>query len=208
MFKIKEITYKDDRALIILDSEKKLEIPLSIFYKYQLSLKEEISENDFQALELEAEIFQGERKALDFLARRIRSSLEVKNYLKRKKISDEIIEKIIKKLRELNYINDYDFAVKYIQYKLRQKEVGVHLLRKELLLKGIKKEDLEQALEEGGAFEIDYDRLYELAYRKCVSLEKKKNKKAKLLFFLFQRGFSKEIVYKIINDLEQKNYLG
>ena len=75
--------------------------------------------------------------ALRFLSFRPRSENEVRDNLLEKKAVQEIIEKIILKLKEHNFINDLEFAKHWIESRIRFKPRSSRLIQMELKQKGI-----------------------------------------------------------------------
>lgn len=100
-------------------------------------------------------------KALRFLSYRPRSEKEVRDRLKLKvkssklKVEEDIIDKVIEKLKEQKFINDEEFAKWFVESRLRFKPRSLRLIKTELKQKGIVDEiinnlqltinDLEQA---------------------------------------------------------------
>lgn len=142
-------------------------------------------------------------KALFYLSFRQRTVCEMEKYLlkKSKQIScdEDVVNQIIKRLKELNYLNDLEFAKSYIILKDKTKPRGKKLLYFDLLKKGLKEETIEKALAE-----IDEDEEVEKAKKvlrkKSQSLKSKNDfdKRNKLQKFLYGRGFSYEIAKKAI----------
>jgi regulatory protein len=102
----------------------------------------------------------------------------------------------------MGYIDDHKFAVQFIQYKTRQKTIGIMLIKKELFQKGISGDVCQAALEETGAHLVDYERLLDLASKKYNSIAHKKEPKQKLYRFLAGRGFLNEDIQKVMRDID------
>ncbi|OGH20111.1 MAG: hypothetical protein A3D74_03455 [Candidatus Levybacteria bacterium RIFCSPHIGHO2_02_FULL_37_13] len=80
--------------------------------------------------------------SLRFLSYRPRSEKEVRDKLKSKKASPEIIEKTIAKLKEKKFINDEEFAKWWIESRLMLKPRSLRLIKMELKQKGIPDETI------------------------------------------------------------------
>jgi len=78
--------------------------------------------------------------ALRYLAVRPRSIKEVRDYLLRKDFSEDDIDSAVAKLTEHNYLNDQDFALLWVQNRMRLNPKSTTILRAELLKKGISKD--------------------------------------------------------------------
>jgi regulatory protein len=110
------------------------------------------------------------------------------------------IEKVLDRLFELNYLNDKAFARDYIMDRVRFRPRGKFLLRRELFLKGIDKEIVENIINET---EIDEAKMAEeLIVRQSKRLEKLPPQKCreKIYRYLASRGFSQDSIYKTIES--------
>lgn len=87
--------------------------------------------------------------ALELLSLRPRSEAEVRARLKRR-LPDapaDIFTRVTDRLKELNYLNDADFAKYWIENRAAFAPRGRALLRQELMRKGVAREIIDQALE-------------------------------------------------------------
>lgn len=129
--------------------------------------------------------------SLRFLSYRPRSEKEVYDYLKKKAKRAEALEEIIiaqimRRLIELNFINDLEFAKFWIEHRKK----AFSLLKMELLQKGVSKETI---LEAASEFDIDskQEKLIEKLIEKKMYLPYEK-----LVAYLIRRGFSYEEIRK------------
>jgi regulatory protein len=147
--------------------------------------------------------------SLRFLSFRPRSEKEVRDSLKRKKAPPKIIEEIILKLKELNFINDREFAKWWIEQRLTFRLKALRVIKNELKLKGIIDEITEDVLRESQVEQkADYDIAKKLAERKVERYKglAYKDKRLKLTRFLANKGFSFEDIEKSIDDILGKRY--
>ena len=128
-------------------------------------------------------------------------SYEINERLLRKKYKKKIIQQVIEKLKELNYLNDRDFAMDLIERKTSDNK-GKRLLQQELFKKGIIGETAEKYIAEYfKEHSIDEDELAWYALEKRMNKYKNIDKhKAcqKIRVFLLGRGFSYETVTNIL----------
>jgi regulatory protein len=107
--------------------------------------------------------------------------------------------KVIERLKELNYIDDLTFAKDYIQTRLTLNPRGIWMLRAELKLKGISKDHIEKAIKQAAIDEYKYAiNMLERKKRALQSLSKEKKRK-KILSLLASRGFKPETIYKALD---------
>lgn len=113
------------------------------------------------------------------------------------------IDEVMERLKDLNYLNDLDYAKNFATDRAKFRPRGKMLIRKELMSKGIGKEDLNQAFvgEEGEGFD-ELAGALELIRRKerlWQDLDPKK-KKEKAFRFLSSKGFGIDTIYKALRS--------
>lgn len=116
-------------------------------------------------------------------------------------LKDEfVIEKVIERLKELNYLNDSQYAKDYISDRIRFKPRSKFLLKRELSLKGISPEVSAEILDDSGAdeFEMAIQLLRKRGFFDSENLSQKEQ--AKYCRFLASKGFNKEIIYKSLKS--------
>lgn len=153
-------------------------------------------------------------RALRFLSYRPRSEKEVIDYLKRPRgrkketVDEKIIAKILKKLKEHNFINDEEFARWWIEQRTGTKPKGFRLIKIELQQKGISKETSEKILGEYDTRILGAEGVKRLLikvlprYKKLPPIEFR----LKLSQFLLRRGFEWETVKEAIDEIVKKEY--
>lgn len=155
-------------------------------------------------------------KSLRFLSFRPRSEKEIRDYLlkprirsdKRKKISKEILDKIVAKLKKKKFINDEEFTKWWIEQRLKLRPRAWRIIKMELARKGISQEISEpiiQSLE----FRIQNDlelakKLAEKRIKRYKDLTKREIYQ-KLGRFLASKGFDYETIKKVLGLTVDKN---
>jgi len=142
------------------------------------------------------------KRALEYsfwlLSRRARTEYEIREKLLSKNCTAENIEAVAKKLYELKFLDDLEFARNYIRASKIIKPKGKYRLFQELLRKGVKKEVANQAIEEGLN---DEENLAEMALKsysnkiKNLPREKQYNR---AIGYLLRRGFSLDETKKAV----------
>jgi len=153
--------------------------------------------------------------AIGYIARRPRSEKELRDYLFRKKVEEAITEKIIEKMRRLNFINDTDFAIWWVnQRQESSRPKGERAIKFELYRKGIAKEIIEEAFSseslDGTEKVSELDLALKSGSKKEKSLNGLEKRKfyEKLARFLAGKGFNWEITKQAIEILWEKWYNG
>lgn len=143
-----------------------------------------------------------------YLKFRLRSEKEVRDYLykkiKKRHFSRDDADEVIKKLKDQNFINDKEFIRWFVELRNKSKPKSVFVLKGELLRFGIAKELIEEYFmnneqdDTGLALKALTSR-----WKRYGSLSKEKRFQ-KAVSFLGRRGFSFEIIRKIIDKMEEK----
>ncbi|MBI3815577.1 MAG: regulatory protein RecX [Nitrospinae bacterium] len=136
--------------------------------------------------------------AYRFLSYRPRSRKETEKKLREKKFSQEIIKKTIDFLEDNKYINDREFTLNWIRYRMENRPLGRASLEYELRKKGISSDLIEESLGEiyGDGFD-EYEIAVKMAEKKMVSLKDKR----KLSGYLQRKGFSYDTIERVIENI-------
>jgi regulatory protein len=200
------ITYRGESIHVVLDNNEKLILPMLLEHINLLSNGKTLDQEEYKKLKEESDIYICKQKAFTYLAKSIKSTFEVQKYLQKKGYQDQVVKIVIEFLKNNNYLNDTEFAKKFINYKKRTKTVGSYYLQDQLYKKGLSKDLIARAILETGADHDDLDELYNVAEKKYKNLIKKKNKLAKLVYFLQSRGFNDNTICKTIERLKDSGY--
>ena len=201
------VTYTGDLVKIVFDTADALVLPVKIEYSPLFSKGTEITRERFEELLLVSESCLSARSAVAYLGRGAKTAMQLSQYLRKKKYSDAAIESAIAYVKEKGYLDDADYARRYIRTAKRRKAVGSAWLRSELQKKGVAKSIADEALKDTGAVMDDYDEILAAAGKKAKSLEGKKNACQKLVYFLRSRGFRDELVRKAVRQLEKEGLI-
>lgn len=145
-------------------------------------------------------------QSLRFLSFRPRSEAELFEYWKRKKVNEKEIPVVLKLLKELNLINDYEFAKWWVEQRNQFRPKGKQLLALELRKKGISKDIIDAVFEESINKESEWEKAYTIASKKARTMKniEKHEFVAKLRAFLGRRGFNFELIRSVVDALVKK----
>lgn len=141
--------------------------------------------------------------SLRFLSYRPRSEKEVRDKLRSKKASLEIIEKIIIKLNEKKFINDLEFTNWWIEGRNRFKPRSLRLIKLELKQKGISEELMESGIKNQElGIESDFEQAKKLVEKRIGRVRNlsKQEVYQKLGRYLASKGFSWDTIKKSIDE--------
>lgn len=133
---------------------------------------------------------------------RLRSEQEIRERLERKQFCEDIIEKTIQYFKEIELIDDRQFAQKWISSRLL-KPFGMNRIRYELKTKGIQDEIIQQELKN---IKDDYpeEEIVLNLVKKQAARHKniEPNKlKSRIYGYLARKGFRSEIILKALKKL-------
>jgi regulatory protein len=120
------------RYKLTLDDNKALTLYEDVIVKNILLLGKDIDSkllNNINEDNMKSTIYN---QALNYIDIRRRGREEIYNYLAKKNYDITEIDRVIKRLEEENYINDYDFTVAYINDKLNMSNDGINKIRRSL----------------------------------------------------------------------------
>src|SRR5690606_31039189 len=107
--------------------------------------------------------------------------------------NEEVIDRVIARLRDAKYLNDEHFAEIWVENRSLTKPRGSRMLQQELRQKGVERETIEAALpDEEAELQNAIFALQKLLRSKERSWEKldAKQKREKAIQFLMRRGFN------------------
>ncbi len=148
-------------------------------------------------------------RAVNLLTYKPRSVSELRTRLLEKDwTTAEIVESVIEKLKEYNYLDDAHFAKTFAASQIRQKPIGKRILQQKLSQKKLDKETvaetLEKILEETPESEI-----IERAIEKRLRLKGKpatREDAKKFYDYLLRQGFSYDLVSNKMREIAAGNY--
>jgi regulatory protein len=140
------------RFAVDLDGRAGLTLGEETLLRSGIQAGDALDEAAVAALTAADEIARATEAALVFLAHRPRSEREVRTRLRRGGYGDGTIEQVIARLHEWRYLDDVDFARRWVENRAAHRPRGQRLLQQELRQKGI---DADTARDVIAAAELD-----------------------------------------------------
>lgn len=196
--KIESQTKNKDRVNIYLDGEFALGCSLEIALNNHLKENVEITEDKLKSLVFENEKSVALNKAVTLIGKNLKTKKQLKTYLKGKGYDDQIINYVLEKLIEYNYINDLNYATIYVR-SVKHK-YGKLKIENELKLKGINESDINLVLQE---FESDEESVRGLAEKYLKNKEITQENLSKLYRFLISKGFEFDLVSNVVKSFKE-----
>jgi regulatory protein len=197
--------HNPERVSLSIDGKFLLGISTELMLKLGLHIGQELSTADLDQIQNEEARQQATDLAINYLSFRPRSQVEVRRHLRKKEVAPEIIESVLERLKNLEYVNDRAFASFWVENREQFNPRGSQGLRNELRMKGIEREIVEEVVSD----ENDADLALRAAERKAALLLQTpamnyNTFRSRLGGFLQRRGFSYEVVARTVRTLWQE----
>ena len=115
----------------------------------------ELTEESLGDLKTEASKDKLYNQTLALIMRRPRSEWEIEDYLRRKSVEENHKDEIIQKLQEKGYVDDLDFAGRWVENRRLLKSISRRKLQMELKQKRVSDSVIKQVMAEDDADEVD-----------------------------------------------------
>ncbi|MDD2208651.1 MAG: RecX family transcriptional regulator [Bacilli bacterium] len=127
---------------LTLEDNKRVNLYDDIIIKHELLLKKEIDSNSLKLIVNENNQLEAYYLALKYLSRKMRSVLEIDNYLKKQNFNKISRDFTINKLQKEKYLDDIKFMESYINDQYNLTNNGPERIKQNLIKLGIKEKDI------------------------------------------------------------------
>lgn len=183
-----------DRVNLYLDDEFYCGLSLEAVVKYALKVGQELEIHKLEFLQNDSEREIAQNKAMAYISKYQKTEKELRDYLIKKGFDEEIVLKVIKKLKEYNLVDDMSYAKNYI--KSKSKKSGRRKLSFELKKRGIADDMVEENIEE---YSNDSENILPLCEKYLKNKPRDYKTKQKAYRFLASRGFIGEDIMRALN---------
>ena len=184
---------------VYLEDGNELTLYEDVILKYELLLKKEIENiEEITNYNLKYELYD---KALTLISHHIRSEKEINEYLKKYTKDSNLIEEIIDKLKENNFLNEEIYLKSYINDKINFSNSGPLKIKRELLNLGFEENEIDNYLAKFDSY------LIKERIEKYVNKQIKSNKKSlyifknKMLVNLINLGYEKSDILSFLDTV-------
>ena len=195
---ISNISFEKKKFHILFDSGEEIEISEETLIEFGLYKGQEVEDEIIDKLKFEDEKTEALLLSYRFLQRN-KTEKQLIDYLYKNKISGEIIDTVIPILNEKKYLNDEDYARRYLNDAMNIKKYGkikiVYMLRS----KGIKNDIIEKIMRDYD-YELEYLNAEDLLSKKLDAEEKDPKKINSAKKYLQGRGFEFEIINFAVDE--------
>jgi regulatory protein len=194
--KIARQVKRADRYSIYLDGKYSFSLGEGELLKMGLHSGQELTEQELASFRDESDYGKWFDKTLNLLSYRMRSEWELRDYLKRKKAPEEFVEKILNKLSINGYVNDEQFAKRWVENRRLLKPTSRRKLSMELKQKRIPSDIIDKVLAD------DKDQVSERELLRQL-VEKKRARypdKLKFMQYLARQGYNYDDIKSVLSD--------
>ena len=187
--KIEKIKKTGKKYKILLSDGSEIKTYDDVILKYGLLYHKTIDNELLNKINIDNNYYEIYYKVVNYITKRLRSEKEINIYIDKNNITKTDKEKLIKKLKEMNLINDLNFTKAYINDKINLSNIGIDKIKSELLNHNISSDIIDNELNK-----IDNNLIKE-KLRKLI-IKKTKNSK--------YTGY--KLKYKVVNELINLGY--
>ncbi|MBP1916513.1 regulatory protein [Lederbergia galactosidilyticus] len=192
-----------DRYNLFLDEKYAFSVDEAILIRYGLVKGKELADFEVIQLQYEDEIRKAYNEAIHYLSFRMRAEGEIKDHLAKKDWNIQVIEQVMQKLHEHQYVDDLEFAKAFVRTQISAGKKGPYNIKQELLQKAISDSNIEEALSLYKK-EDQIEHAIQLGNKYAAKNKKLSEKilKQKLENFLQTKGFSFAIISVAIEEID------
>ena len=202
MPKITQISIQEKnkkRCNIFIDGDFFIGIPIEVVYSHSLKVGGEVDKAKLLEIANEKDYLDALSKAIAYVSKALKTKKQVKTYLQTKGFNDDIITKVVDKLLGYRYIDDNEYAKRYIDSV--SKSQGIHMTKYKLMMKGLRKEDVESVYSD---MKVDSkENALQVALKHIKNKEKTKENLSKTYRYLISKGFTYDDANYAIEKLNE-----
>lgn len=201
--KIKKYTKDKGNKYKVLIDDINYTLYDDVIVKYSLLLKDEISEKELNAIVEENDKLSSYYDSIKYITKKMRSKLEIKEFLRKKMINEKVIDETIKKLEENHFLNEELFIKAYVNDQINLTNNGKNKILKGLVKLGIDNDQASTYLDniDNEVFMSKIDKYVDkkISTNKNSSIYMLKNK---IMTDLINLGYEKSDIVEVLNSKE------
>ena len=195
------------RASVYLGGEFAFGVHQDLVLEYGLRKGRTLSLDEQRAIEGDDAVMRAKAKAMRYVGRRARTCEEVRRKLREKDHPEHAVEAAVARLKELDYLDDAEYAREYMRSRFRSKGYGPVRLRRELKQRGVDRHEIEDAM-----LLLDEEEVRDAAreharkrWPRLADEEDPRRRRQKLEGYLRRRGFSYDTIRRAADEVEHED---
>ena len=197
--KLERQKHSKNRVSVFVDGEYSFSVFDEIAIEFDISVGRNASELNMEKILSFDEYKQALSKAFGHISRSEKSEKQLREFLLGKQFAPYTVEKVILRLKELDYIDDLFLAQNFLEHS---KNLGKYAIKSKLKQKGISESIINQVLADFNE-EDSFTSALEQAIKQKKKYEKYEllQQKKKVSDFLARRGFDWDTVSRVIEKI-------
>jgi len=200
---------RKNKVTLRFNTSEEIEISYEIYLNSGLYKDDKVDRKKVNQLILQNDLFLVKNSAFRYLSNRNHSSSEIKVKLRKKGFDIEIINSVIKELKEKEYIDDFKFAESFVKFRIERRNEGLVKIHSELIKRGITSEIISDVISKFKDDIVLFNNAQSLGEKKYQSLKDKslefQKLKGRLFNFLKSKGYTIDIIIKVVDDILKKD---
>ena len=190
------------RRSIFLDGEFFKGVDEEVVVRLGLKKDQDIDEERIHEILLSEEKRKAKEYGLNLLSFRGRSIGEMRQRLEERGFEEEIVDSVVKKLKEMEFLDDLKFAREWVRSRMEGSPKGSYGLRLELQEKKVSDVIIHAVLEEYSEKYDEREVARTLAMKRMRVLANKERGviQGRLADFLARRGFSYNVIKEVVHE--------
>jgi regulatory protein len=185
------------RVEITMASGTTYVVDTNVAFDFGISPNLELAQAEVQAVLDADDLLAAKGVATRQLSYRPRSVSELRQTLAQRGFGQEIIDQVIERFTDLGYLDDSDFARRWVANREQLAPRGTRLLKQELRQKGIGADLAEEVIADADLDEFDSAiRIAERRVSKMTGLDRDTQRR-RLAGYLERRGFNHDVVRQV-----------
>ncbi len=196
----------DDRVSVFLDGEFAFGVHEDLVVKHNLQVGTSLTPEEIREIENDEQYVDAKQAALDYLAYKPRTEQEVRRKLQQRDVPPPIVDDVVARLYELEYLDDEAYAHDYAHNRFSSKKYGPVRIRRELEERGVDRHLAEAAVDKVFAEEDATAAAWTHAEKRWPRLEGEddpRRRRQKMYRYLRRRGFKSGTIRPILDELER-----
>ncbi len=187
--------YIDDKFFVGISTE--------IVYKLRLKKGIKVDEDNLKEIIDEEKYNKAKNTAFKILSHSMQSEEMIRVKLRRKEYEDHIIDRVVSVLKDYKMIDDIELAGMIVRDRKNIKKYGKKRIKQDLFKKGIDSNIIDKVISSEVKDDEEYKNALFLGKKKLKTIKDSDKRKVygKLSRHLAYKGFSFEIVNKVVREL-------
>ena len=184
------------------DNQEKIRVSEDLLVHFRLLKDSEVNEETLKEIKRSAGYDVGLQLAMNYISYQLRTEKEIYRFLKEKEISIEDTRKIIRRLKELQLVDDLNYGKSYVRTQMRLSDKGPIVIMQQLRKKGLTDIVIQEVIQLYSS-EAQLDIAIKTAQKSIKSIHGKSHKETlqKLRVKLMQKGFSSEVISMAMEEV-------